>query len=70
MESETPIPISPRIDVLRFRPLDNRGSYKLRKVILKKNDNIRDWIWQQEREITKKRYDYVGLTDESIVGNE
>ncbi|CAG8551831.1 5451_t:CDS:10 [Paraglomus occultum] len=70
MESETPIPISPRIDVFRFRPLDNRGSYKLRNVKMKKNDNIRDWIWQQEREIAKKRYDDVGLTGELITVNE
>jgi hypothetical protein len=36
---------------------DNRkGSYKLRSVAMKNNDNI-TWIRQQEREILRKRYE-------------
>ncbi|CAG8453281.1 12385_t:CDS:10 [Funneliformis caledonium] len=62
LEKETPLEISPRFEISRYKPLIKSGKeYKLDYITSLKYyrtqyDDIRDWIWEQEKEIIKKRY--------------
>ncbi|CAG8481011.1 16575_t:CDS:10 [Acaulospora morrowiae] len=60
LESETPLWLSPRFEVGRYKPLTKTGPYRLdySSTLTRTNDQkdeIRDWILEQEREIVKKR---------------
>ncbi|RIA93430.1 WD40-repeat-containing domain protein [Glomus cerebriforme] len=61
LEKETPLLISPRFDIGRHKPLlKYGGEYKLDynaslTYYRNRQDDIRDWILEQEKEIIKKR---------------
>jgi hypothetical protein len=54
--------MSPKFEISRYKPLLRGGKeYKLdhnSRLTYNRNqqDHIRDWIWEQEKEIIKKRY--------------
>lgn len=62
LEKETPLSISPKFEIGRYKPLSKYGKeYKLdynASLTYHRNqhDDIRDWILEQEKEIIKKRY--------------
>jgi hypothetical protein len=62
LEKETPLSISPKFEVGRYKPLTKHGNeYKLDynaslNYHRNQQDDIRDWILEQEKEIMKKRY--------------
>ncbi|RGB38171.1 WD40-repeat-containing domain protein [Rhizophagus diaphanus] len=67
LEKETPLSISPKFDIGRYKPLSKYGKeYKLdynASLTYHRNqqDDIRDWILEQEKEIIKKRTEGSGI---------